>query len=176
MASIRPLPTLLGALILVAGVLALSRSQVPTPEPPPNVTLERLPREPFRAVLLLQLGSEVRTRDVVLLASATPGARLGSSLRALRQWLVNETNGAGETSPWPSQLGAPSVFWLGGGRAVLDFPLRGAPSVAVSTELRLLESVRLTAERQGVTELFFLVNGETPPTFLGQVALPQTLE
>lgn len=176
MASVRPLPTLLGALILVTGVLSLSRSQVPTPEPPPTVTLERLPREPFRAVLLLQLGSEVRSREVVLLAAATPGARLGSSLRALRQWLTQEADGAGGTSPWPDQLGAPSVFWLGDGRAVLDFPLRAAPDVAVTTELRLLESVRLTARRQEVTELFVLVNGETPPTFLGQVALPQTLE
>jgi hypothetical protein len=90
-------------------------------------------------------------------------------LRALRSWLL-------EAPLWPPELGAPHVFWLGEGRAALDFPLRGAPSLSISAEVRLLGSIRQTAARQGIDEISILVNGRLPPTFLGRVALPQTLE
>lgn len=167
MPVVRPLPTLLGLLIAVSGLLFLVNSRVPAPEPPPLVTLEPLPTVPFTAVLFRDTASEVRSREVQLRASDTPGARLATSLRALKSWL-------GEA--WPADLAAPQVFWLGGGRAVLDFTLRGTPQVGVATELQLLGSIRQTAARQGLTDVFILINGQTPATFLGQVTLPQTLE
>ena len=164
---IRALPTLLGLLLAVAGLLALTNFRVPAPDRPPRVTLEPLPTPAFQALLLQDTGGEIRSREVVLRAADTPAARLGSSLRALKTWL-------GEA--WPAELGAPKVFWLGRGRAVLDFPLRGAPESAVASELQLLGSIRETAARQGVTDVFIIVNGAASTTFLGQVALSQVLE
>ncbi len=165
----RALPVLLGALVLLAGVVAFNRSHVPTATPPQIVTLEPLPTAAFRAVLTWQTGSEVQTREVELRAADTPPARLGATLRALRGWLR-------ETSAWPQELAAPRVFWLGEGRAALDFARRAPLTVTVAAEMQLLESIRRTAASQGVGELFVLVDGRVPPTFLGQVALPETLE
>ncbi len=165
----RALPVLLGALALLAGVLAFSRSHAPTARPPQIVTLEPLPTTVFRAVLTWQTGSEVQTREVELRAADTAPARLGATLRALREWLR-------ETSAWPQELAAPRVFWLGEGRAALDFARRAPPTITVAAEMQLLESIRRTAASQGVGELFVLVNGRVPPTFLGQVVLPETLE
>jgi len=166
---VRALPALLGALVLTAGVIAFTRSHAPTVAPPETVTLEPLPTTGFRAVLVQQLDGEVRTREAELRAADTTPARLGATLRALRGWLLRE-------GLWPRELGAPRVFWLPGERAVLDFPLGAAPGVAVSTEVLLLESIRQTAVRGGARDVFILVNGRVPPTFLGQVALPGTLE
>ncbi len=165
----RALPVLLGALVLIAGVAAFTRSHAPTVTPPPTVTLEPLPTTAFRAVLLEQTGAELRTRYADLRAADTAPARLGATLRALRSWLR-------EASLWPKELGAPRVFWLGEGRAALDFALRAPPKLTVATEMRLLESIRRTAARQGVSQVFIMVNGRVPPTFLGQIALPGTLE
>ena len=169
----RPLPTLLGTLVLLAGILALVQTRPPAVPLPALVTLEPLPTTPFRAVLIQQTDGEVRTRDVTLRAADTPPARLGATLRALRMWLL-------ETDAWPRELSAPRVFWLGEkngeGRAALDFSLLGTPDVPVSAEVWLLESVRRTAARQGVADTFILVNGRVPPTFLGQVALPQMIQ
>ena len=171
----RVLPTLLGVLVLLAGVLAFVHTCPPVVPPPELVTLEPLPTTPFRAVLIQQTDGELRTRDVSLRAADTPPARLAATLRALRTWLVDE-------GAWPRELGAPRVFWLGEagetsseGRAALDFPVTGKVDVPVTTEVWLLESVRQTAARQGVADTFVLVNGRVPPTFLGQVSLPQTL-
>ena len=171
----RVLPTLLGALVLLAGVLAFVHTRPPVVPPPELVTLEPLPTTPFRAVLIQQTDGELRTRNVSLRAADTPPARLAATLRALRTWLVEE-------GAWPRELGAPRVFWLGKagdetnkGRAALDFPLLGTVTVPVTTEVWLLGSVRQTAARQGVADIFVLVNGRVPPTFLGQVSLPQTL-
>lgn len=177
MLPVRPLPTLLGALVLLAGVVALTNVPSPALPPPQEVTLEPLPEKAFTALLLQETGSEVRSREVALRAADTPGARLGASLRALRGWLLTEpvAGSVGETA-WPPELGTPRVFSLGPTRVALDFPLRQNPGLTVATELRLLGSIRQTASRQGVTDVFILVNGETPPTFLGQVALPQVLE
>jgi hypothetical protein len=166
---VRALPTLLGALVLLAGIVAFSRSHAPIAAPPERVTLEPLPTTPFRAVLIQRADGEVRTREAELRAADTPPARLGATLRALRDWLRQD-------GLWPRELGAPRVFWLGEGHAALDFPLREAPRMTVAAEMRLLESVRRTAARGGVGEVFVLVNGRVPPTFLGQVALPDTLE
>ena len=173
----RPLPTLLGALVLLAGILALAHTRPPVLPPPVPVTLEPLPTPPFDAVLIQQTDGEVRTRDITLRAAATPPAHLGATLGALRTWLL-------ETGAWPRELGAPRVFWLGEasgeGRAALDFSLRsglaGTPDMPVSAEVWLLESIRRTAARQGVADIFILVNGQVPPTFLGQVTLPQVLD
>ena len=170
----RPLPTLLGALVLLAGILALVHTRPPAVPLPALVMLEPLPTTSFRAVLIQQTDGEVRTRDVTLRAADTPPARLGATLRALRAWLL-------ETGAWPRDLGAPRVFWLGEasgeGRAALDFSLQsGTLDVPVSAEVWLLESIRRTAERQGVADTFILVNGRVPLTFLGQVALPQSLQ
>lgn len=165
----RPLPTLLGALALLAGVLAWVRSEPPKLPPPVQVTLESLTTVAFDAVLIQDTGGELRTREVTLSTADTESVRLGATLRALRAWLVEE-------AAWPRGLGAPRVFWLGEDRAALDFPLAGTPGVSVSTELWLLESIRQTAARRGVADPFILVNGRVPPTFLGQVALPGTLE
>lgn len=165
----RALPTLLGALALLGGLIAYVRSEPPPLPPPERVVLEASLTEAFSAVLIHQTGSELRTRDVQLQAAADPGVRLGATLGALRAWLVGE-------EAWPRELGAPRVFWLGPGRAGLDFPLQGPPAVTVTTELWLLESVRQTAARAGVEDPFILVNGQVPPTFLGAVALPQVLE
>ncbi len=164
----RVLPVLLGALVLLAGIVAFTRSRPPVVTPPPWVTLEPLATTAFRAVLIQQADGEVRTREAELRAADTTSARLGAALRALRGWLIGAS--------WPRELGAPQVFWLGNGRAALDFPLRGDPTVSVATELRLLESIRATAARGGANDVFILVNGRVPPTFLGQVALPDTLE
>lgn len=165
----RVLPVLLGTLVLLAGIVALTRSQPPAVTPPQRVTLEPLPTAEFRAVLIQQADGEVRTRDAELRAADTAPARLAVTLRALRSWLREE-------ALWPRELGAPRVFWLGEGRAALDFPLSVPLTVAVSTEMRLLESIRKTAARGGANDVFILVNGRVPPTFLGQVALPDTLE
>lgn len=165
----RALPTLLGTLVLLVGIIAFSWSRPPSAAPPEEVTLEPLPTTAFRAVLLQQLGGEVQSRELKLRAADAPSARLAATLRALRSWLR-------EGSRWPAELGAPHVFWLGEGSAALDFPLRGAPNLSVAEEVRLLASVRQTAARQGVGEVYILVNGRVPPTFLGQVALPQTLD
>ncbi len=169
----RPLPTLLGALLLLAGILALVQTRSPPVPLPALVTPGPLATTPFRAVLIQQTDGEVRTRDVTLRAADTPPARLGATLRALRTWLL-------ETGAWPRGLGAPRVFWLGEfsgeGRAALDFSLSGTPDVPVSAEVWLLGSIRRTAARQGIADTFVLVNGRVPPTFLGQVVLPQTLE
>ena len=165
----RALPTLLGALALLGGLVAFVRSEPPPLPPPERVVLGAAPTATFSAVLIQQTGSELRTRDVQLRAAEDPGVRLGVTLRALRAWLMGE-------GAWPEGLGAPRVFWLGPGRAALDFPLRGRPVVSVTTELWLLESVRQTAARAGIPNLFVLVNGQVPPTFLGAVALPQVLE
>lgn len=164
----RTLPTLLGALALLGGLIAYVRSEPPPLPPPERVVLEAAPTAAFDAVLVQQTGGERRTRDVRLRAAADPGVRLGATLRALRAWLVG-------VGAWPPELGAPRVFWLGPGRAALDFPLRGGPVVSVTTELWLLGSVRQTAVRAGVENPFILVNGQVPPTFLGAVALPQVL-
>ena len=174
----RVLPTLLGALVLLAGILALVHTRPPGVPPPELVTLEPLPTKAFPAVLIQQTDGELRTRNVSLRAADTPPARLAATLRALRTWLVDE-------DAWPRELGAPRVFWLGKagetsdkageGRAALDFPLLGTVTVPVTTEVWLLGSIRQTAARQGVTDTFVLVNGRVPPTFLGQVSLPQTL-
>lgn len=165
----RALPTLLGALVLLGGLIAYVRSEPPPLPPPERVVLEAAPTEAFSAALVQQTESELRARDVRLQAAADPGARLGVTLGALRAWLVG-------VGAWPEGLGAPRVFWLGEGRAVLDFPLRGRPAVTVTTELWLLESVRQTAARAGAENPFILVNGQVPPTFLGAVALPQAIE
>lgn len=164
----RVLPVLLGALVLLAGIVAFTRSRPPVVTPPPRVTLEPLATTTFRAVLIQQADGEVRTREAELRAADTASARLGAALRALRSWLIGVS--------WPRQLGAPQVFWLGNGRAALDFPLKGEPTVSVATELRLLESIRATAARAGANDVFILVNGRVPPTFLGQAALPDTLK
>ena len=165
----RALPTLLGALVLLGGLIAFVRSEPPPLPPPERVVLEAAPTEAFSAALIQQTGSELRTRNVRLQAAEGPGVRLGATLRALRAWLVEE-------EAWPRELGAPRVFWLGPRRAALDFPLRTPPVVTVTTELWLLESVRQTAARSGAEDPFILVNGQVPPTFLGAVALPQGLE
>ena len=165
----RALPTLLGALALLGGLIAYVRSEPPSLPPPERVVFGAAPTEAFSAALIQQTGSELRTRDVQLRAAADPGVRLAATLRALRTWLVKE-------GAWPRELGTPRVFWLGPGRAALDFPLRAPPVVSVTTELWLLESVRQTAARAGVPNPFILVNGQVPPTFLGAVALPQVLE
>ena len=168
----RVLPTLLGALILLAGILALVHTRPPGVPPPAPVTLEPLPTTPFPAVLIQQTSGELRTRDVSLRAADTPPARLAATLHALRTWLVSE-------GAWPKELGTPRVFWLGdeadGGHAALDFSLSETVEVPVTTELWLLGSIQQTAARQGVADTFVLVNGRVPPTFLGQVSLPQTL-
>jgi hypothetical protein len=171
--SVRPLPTLLGLLILLAGVLALTHVPKPLLRPPQTVRLEALPQSAFRAVLLQDAGSEVRSREVSLRAADTPAAQLEATLRALRAWLLASPV---RESAWPPELGAPQVFWLEPGRAVLDFSLEQMPNLSVASELRLLGSIRQTAARQGVDEVFILIGGEAPPTFLGQVALPQVLE
>ncbi len=173
----RPLPTLLGALALLVGLLALVHTRPPVVPPPEFVMLEPFPTTSFRAALIQETSGELRTREVTLRAADTVPARLGAALRALRTWLVGE-------GAWPRELGAPRVFWLGGvtgeasgeGRAALDFSLSGTPAVPVAAEVWLLASIRRTAARQGVAEPFILVNGLVPPTFLGQVTLPQTLE
>lgn len=165
----RALPTLLGALVFIAGLVAFVRTAPPPLPPLEQVVLEPLPTETFSAVLVQQTEGEVRTRNVELEAAEDPGARLGAALRALRRWLVDE-------GAWPPELGAPRVFWLGPGRAALDFPLRGRPAVTVTTELWLLESVRQTAARGGVGYTFVLINGQVSPTFLGAVALPEEVE
>lgn len=165
----RALPVLLGALVLLAGVVALSRSYAPTVTPPQTVMLAPLPTAAFHAVLTQQTGAEVRTRELELRAADTPPARLGATLRALRSWLREE-------SLWPQELGAPRIFWLGEGRAALDFVLSAPPRVTVAAEMQLLESIRRTAARQGVSEVFVLINGRVSPTFLGQIALPGSLE
>lgn len=167
MPTLRPLPTLLGLVVAILGLLFLMASRVPAPEPPPSVMLEPLPTVPFTAVLFRATGSEVRSREVRLGARDAPDAKLEASLRALKAWLADT---------WPADLGAPQVFWLGEGRAALDFALRGTPQVSVATELQLLESIRQTAARQGATDVFILVNDEVPATFLGQVVLPQVLD
>lgn len=165
----RVLPTLLGALVLLGGFIAFIRAAPPPLPPPERVVLEPSPTEAFGAVLVQQTEGELRTRNVQLQAAADPGTRLGATFRALRTWLVEE-------GAWPRELGTPRVFWLGPGRAALDFPLQGRPVVTVTTELWLLGSVRETAARGGVEDPFILVNGRVPPTFLGAVALPETLE
>lgn len=165
----RALPVLLGALVLLAGVIAFSRSDAPTATPPQTVTLEALPTTAFRAVLVQETDGEVRTREAELRAADTAPARLAATLQALRVWLR-------EASLWPPELGAPRVFWLGEGKAALDFTLSTPPRMTVAAEMQLLESIRRTAARGGVDDVFILVNGRVPPTFLGQVALPDTLE
>ncbi len=171
--TLRPLPTLLGLLVLLSGLIAFVHTRSPTSPPPPFVTLEPLATAPFRAALIQQTDGEVRTRDVTLRAADNPPARLGATLRALRTWLVAE-------GAWPRGLGAPRVFWLGESsgeeRAALDFPLAEVPDIPVSAEMWLLGSIRRTTERQGIAAPFILVNGRVPPTFLGQVTLPQMLE
>ena len=168
----RVLPTLLGALMLLVGILALVYTRPPVVPPPAPVTLEPLPTTAFPAVLIQQTDGELRTRDVSLRAADTPPARLAATLRALRTWLVDE-------NAWPKELGAPHVFWLGNasgkGRVALNFSLSSGVDVPVTAEVWLLESIRQTAARQGVADTFVLVNGRVPPTFLGQVSLPQTL-
>lgn len=165
----RALPVLLGLLVLFAGIVTFVRSRPPTLAPPQRVTLEPLPTPPFRAVLIQQADGEVRTRDAGLSAAENAPARLAATLAALRAWLREE-------ALWPEQLGAPQVFWLGEGRAALDFPLTGTPVMSVAAEVRLLSSIRRTAVRQGAPEVYILVNGRVPPTFLGQVTLTDTLE
>ena len=165
----RTLPTLLGALVLLGGFIAFVRSEPPPLPPPERVVLEAAPKEAFSAALIQQTGSELRTRNVQLQAAEDPGVRLSVTLRALWVWLTEE-------GAWPEGLGAPRVFWLGPGRAALDFPLQGRPAVTVTTELWLLESVRQTAARAGAPDPFVLVNGQVPSTFLGAVALPQGLD
>lgn len=169
----RPLPTLLGALALLVGLLALVHTRPPVVPPPEFVMLEPLPTTSFRTVLIQETSGELRTREVTLRAADTAPARLGATLRALRTRLVGE-------GAWPRELGAPRVFWLGEdggkGRAALDFSLSSTPAVPIAAEVWLLASIRRTAARQGVAEPFILVNGLVPPTFLGQVALPQALE
>ena len=171
----RVLPTLLGALILLAGILAFVHTRPPVVPPPAPVTLEPLPTTSFPAVLIQQTNGELRTRNVSLRAADTPPARLAATLRALRTWLIDE-------GAWPRELGAPRVFWLGEagdeankGRAALDFSLSGTVKVPVTAEVWLLGSIRQTAARQGVADTFVLINGRVTPTFLGQVSLPQTL-
>ncbi len=165
--DLRPLPTLLGLVVAILGLLFLVQSRETTPAPPPVVTLEPLPNTTFRALLFHETGTEVRSRELLLSAADTPEARLAATLQALKGWLGDA---------WPPSLTVPTVFALGEGRVVLDFALSGAPQVSVATELQLLGSIRHTAARQGVSDVFILVNGRTAPTFLGQVALPQSLD
>jgi hypothetical protein len=65
---------------------------------------------------------------------------------------------------------------LGEGRAALDFPLRSAPSLSISEEVRLLASIRQTAARQGVDEILYPRQRPAARDVSGPVALPQTLE
>jgi hypothetical protein len=69
---VRALPTLLGVLLLLAGLIAFSRSQQPSAAPPEQVTLEPLPLHPFRAMLFGQLGGEVQSRELELRACRHP--------------------------------------------------------------------------------------------------------
>ena len=144
----RALPVLLGALVLLAGVVAFSRSDAPTATPPQVVTLEPLPTAAFRAVLIQQTDGEVRTREADLRAADSAPARLAATLRALRAWLR-------EASLWPPELGAPRVFWLGEGRVALDFALPEPSRMTVAAEMQLLESIRRTAARGGGRQRFY---------------------
>lgn len=165
----RLLPTLLGSLVLLAGLLAFVRSSPPTPPPPAQVTLEEAPTTTFEATLVGIDETGERVRQETLPSYPEPGAQLTESLRALRTWSVAEGR-------WPDALGAPRVFLVTPSHAVLDFPLTGAPQLSAAAEARLIASLRRTAARRGVSDITLLVGGRAPETFLGHVALTDTLD
>jgi hypothetical protein len=163
------LPTLLGALVLLAGIVAFVRSSPPPLTPPPQVALEAVPASPFEATLVGVTATGEVHETALLQSYPEPGARLAESLRALREWLLAEGG-------WPEALGAPRVFLVTPTHAVLDFPLAALPTLSAEAEVQLIASLRRTAARQGVDEVTLLVNGRAPATFLGHVALADTLE
>jgi len=165
----RPLPTLLGSLIFLAGALAFVRTS-PTPSAPEPLVQAPLPTPRFQAELVQVRadGSEARTRQT-LTAPEARAAQIEVSLRALRGWLM-------AASSWPPALRAPHVFLVGEDHAVLDFPLRGSPRVSAAQEAQLLVSVERTLALQGVSNVTVLVNGGTSSTFLGHLTLTDALE
>lgn len=169
MRRFRPLPTLLGALLLLAGVLAFSRSGPNLPPPPERVAQGLLPTTVFEATLVAVDEAGERLRQERLEAPPEPGAQLTESLRALRSWLTVE-------GTWPDDLGAPRVFLLSTSYAVLDFPLAGTPRLSAAAEGRLLGSVQRTAARRGIGRTSVLINGRTAETFLGHLALSDVVE
>ena len=167
--------SLLGGLVLVAGLVAFLRAAPGVRVPPPervvvDAASPATPAEDVRLSLITEDGSE-RFSIVSLALPADPSSRRAALLNALRTFLTTE---AGERL-WPEALSAPTVFTLtNADRAevtVLDFTRGPEAAVSVAQEARLLASIRTTLRRDGVDHLRVLIGGEPSETFLGHVAL-----
>ena len=161
------LPTLLGTLVFVLGLYAFLR--VPTGQggvaQPTTVQTTPAPQVE-RSVTLVNAATQ-ETRTVNVRTPETPSAVLEATLGALRTWLVDTS--------WPEALGVPTVFQLDE-QAVLDFPLRGSPSVSVQREQQLLTSLERTLAQQGISEVVILTNGQSRPVFLAHLTVENRLE
>lgn len=88
---------------------------------------------------------------------------------------------------WPIELLAPQVFVTnfisGQSIVIVNFALNATVKVSVKQEKALLNSIKETLNRNGfisnaqqLTNVYILINGEVPKTFLGHVALVPMLE
>ena len=172
---IRP-STILGGLVFLLGVGALAGSLVARPVPaPPLVTFSHeeggeLPR--VRGIVsVVEPGGLERQLSVDAPAYQAANLRLQALYAELRTLLIEE-------GLWPEVLSAPRVFVYPlprGEVAVLDFALEAPAALTVAEEWRLYLSLEQTARRQGIGEIRVLVNGRASDTFLGHIALRDSL-
>jgi hypothetical protein len=167
---------ILGALVFLIGFGALVASLFARPAPaPPVVTFSQdeeaaLPQ--VRGIVsVVESGGLERQLGVDVPAYQAANMRLQALYAELRDVLIEE-------NLWPEALSAPRVFIRPspqGEVAVLDFTLEAPVALTVADEWRLYLSLEQTALRQGISEIRVLIGGRASDTFLGHIALRDSL-
>ncbi|MDZ7704173.1 MAG: hypothetical protein U5L04_06810 [Trueperaceae bacterium] len=172
-----PLPSLIGLLIFSLGAYSALRVHNPAPTPPRTITFTEsaLPATSQRDVALTVVNEEgLPSSFYVSLDTPDPlPLRLEAVLAELRRRMIDE-------NVWPERLPTPTVFVtdLAGEApvAVLDVTLTDPVAASVAQERHILTALRQTLQRNGVSDVYILINGEPRDTFLGHVALDTSLD
>ena len=169
----RPQVLIAALAVLAAGSFAL-RAGPPEVEQPPDLASEPADTRPTQLrEAVAYLVSDGVARPVVreVAESTDPSASLQPVVDALMQILIEE-------GAWPAGVAPPSVFVLEVERelaAVLD--LRGGrPSLTVSDERTVLDSLERTLLEEGIERVAYLREGQPVEAWLGNLTTNATLE
>ena len=202
------LPNLLALLIFFLGVISFSNTLIRKNAPlnidinsgknlevEQNTKLERIElvifnpnsQGPFNS------GSVRNIEPINLQVPASDNRRLEVILATLREAMSSdqacqdlEVSCEAKKTLWPQSLLSPQAFVTnfvsGKPIVILNFGLSHPVEASVGQEQALLDSIRETLNRNGIsstgqiTKIYILVNGKASPTFLGHIALVSVLD
>ncbi len=172
-----PLPTLVGLLVCVIGVATFSQTRpAPPSAPSPLAFTETTPTTASeRDVTLTVVTRNGLTRSffVSLDVPEPLSLRLEAILAELRERMIDE-------GVWPESLPVPDVFITDLASetpvAVLNLSLGSPVAISVAHESYVFAALQQTVQRNGVSEMRVLIDGEPSKTFLGHLALDTSLD